>query len=202
MIPDPLKPRANAASWRERLTLRALRGLIGRGEAPSWLRGARYSSNPEDAQGLDVVVDTDSGEFFLQVLSEKTSVTSWLAKYPPRPRVGILRVHKRSVNRPDLVGADAVGVLRTLRRGELGETPRGKPQGCSWCPEDACQRFLDHVLCRACHREAAGRYSRATDEGRRLIAHAEREAAKLKDEALSAAYRARRAAKERKGEEG
>lgn len=51
---------------------------------PGWLLESRACTEEEDARGIDVVVNTDIGEIYIQVKSSKSNAQKFLRKYPQR----------------------------------------------------------------------------------------------------------------------
>src|ERR1700722_11022323 len=50
-------------------------------DKPNWMIGARYSSNQEDNNGIDIIVSTDFGEFPLQIKSSLAGIKKFIWKY-------------------------------------------------------------------------------------------------------------------------
>ncbi len=61
------------------------------GLTPVWLLGARICTEEEDAQGIDVVVETDIGPVYLQVKSSYDNAKKFLRRWPQR-NVGMVVV--------------------------------------------------------------------------------------------------------------
>lgn len=112
-----MKKRRRPQSWRERLVLRSLKEVLEQpGKKPPWLHGARLSTPTEDhSEKKDVVVHTDTGDLYLQVLSTKVSVRSWWRQHGPRDRLGIVRFGRSYLNRPAWVWPLVKKALEELR---------------------------------------------------------------------------------------
>lgn len=58
--------------------------LSGHEKLPSWMGDVRACTEEEDERGIDVVVETDIGEIYLQVKSSYSNAQKFLRKWPQR----------------------------------------------------------------------------------------------------------------------
>lgn len=96
----------------ERKVLEALQ----RPDRPWWILGARLATGAEDREGIDVVVQTDTGTLFLQVKSNKLAANRWRKRHKALVRSG--RAGVVLVRRGDgaaVVWGRTLGVLLGLR---------------------------------------------------------------------------------------
>jgi hypothetical protein len=84
-------------SWREQLVLRSINEAKDR---PTWIKSARLATTYEDQAGKDIVVTTDVGDLYVQVLSAKTSTTKWLGMHGHRSRICIVKFGRNLMNKP------------------------------------------------------------------------------------------------------
>lgn len=76
---------------------------------PAWIRSVRAAYHWEDAQGIDVVVETDDGELYLQVKSSPKGA----ARFDPRGRpIGVVVAGDAE---PEVVRRRVLAALERLR---------------------------------------------------------------------------------------
>ena len=89
---------------------------LQRADRPWWILGARLATGAEDREGIDVVVQTDTGTFFLQVKSNREAARKWRNRRKTlvrSGRAGVVLV--RRGNGAAVVWGRTLGVLLGLR---------------------------------------------------------------------------------------